>query len=207
MMQESGVGLILNKKEDYLGKIAYQVNQFDDNNYVACAYAWGLMPFYQSTKIKISGGYGFNYSNSSHSRFESVSSLTQLLSGTVSLNPIAGKYNPYFTPLSQQIHTLLFKCDFNTGKKIKWIASFGYGLYAQSNIPYVYIDQYAPGSYTLSSGSAPMTFTPIDASIKCKYTINPLTSLEIAYTYLKNNFYTSHTIGAKINWIITHGNQ
>ena len=166
LQHENGVNLYYNKDLKTMIKGGYQVNYFSDKNYVECWYAWGLFPFLKNNNWKLQAGYGFNYSNSNESRYESVKSLASVLSTYVNGDFIQGRYTPYFTPLNQQIHSVLFAGEYIVSPKFKLGTTINYGVYAQSKIPYLYLENTGIGSVDFASGSSSMTFHPYDFTLK-----------------------------------------
>lgn len=205
LQQETGVVLDYNKNEMILGKLGYQVNMFDDNNYVYAIYGWGLFPLYHSPVVTLSGGYGYNYSTSGEARFEPIQPITSWASVQY---PVTGMYNPYFTPLKQQIHSLLMKVSWTPDSKWGITASGSYGIYAESYIPYLYLENNgSTGLPVAVDGSTHMTFTPFDISLKGMFTTHSQQRLELGYGYIRNNFYTCHQVSVKYSVHLHHGKR
>ncbi len=180
---ESQVVFGFNYKDNWIGNAGYLRNGFDDNNAVHTIYIWGLKRIYKNKTIELKGGYGFNYSNSDETRF-----IPEDFQNTIW--QVEGEYNPYFTPLNQTIHSLLFTGIFKVTKRLSATAKVSYGVFANAQIPYLYYNRNTAGNLIVESGTSPMQFHPYDISVKFNLKQNSFIGYDFGYDYTINNFYT-----------------
>jgi len=192
--------LSFNNSKWGLAEIAYQNEQFDPEIKVNTFYAWGMLSVIGRKKIKWRLGYGYNYSNSNQSAFVSKITITDWLNAG-GIDPISGYYSPCFTPLSQQIHSLITQVVFKLRNNLEFSASASYGFYAKANIPYLFPDVDGTTLF-FNSSSSPMNFHPAEVMSKLIYKTNSKLNWHGSYHYLLNNFYTGHTFKLGFSYLL-----
>lgn len=114
------------------GKVGFDVIRFPDSNTLNRALLWFLTPLVRSTHVEISAGYGFNYQDTEENRFR----LDTELSGT---------YDPYYTPLNLQSHSLLALVILKPSALMTFRINGAFGIYATENSPFSTSSTSLPG--------------------------------------------------------------
>ena len=97
-------------KSGTLGEAAYQVNQYPDKNLINNAYVWFLGPVIKNEdfSLKLGGAYSFSTSTFTTYKVDSTPAPRQGGPPFLRKEPLfQGYYDPYFTPLHQNIVTFL----------------------------------------------------------------------------------------------------
>jgi tetratricopeptide (TPR) repeat protein len=180
--------------KDWLGKAAWETNKFPDNNKVSTGYFWGLAPVLRKENVLLQAGYGFTYANSDTNRFVQKPTSQPPVPGEVE-----GWYNPYFTPIDQQIHAVLAAAKFQFSNVVTLHVHAQYGVFAKNTTAWFYRN--APGNNApLLMGSIPVEYHPVSFSIAFAWKLNDRLVLHPGYDYNHLFFFTSHRVGVKINF-------
>ncbi len=107
VMTNTGTGYLqLDHPSGWLGETAYQLQRFPDSNSSTSAYVWILAPVVHSVPLDIRAGYSGAIQNSSESRFSLRHPLQPYLPGDARFD-LSGSYQPYYTPIDLQSHSLI----------------------------------------------------------------------------------------------------
>jgi hypothetical protein len=88
ILSDSGIAsLRLDDWVGWYGELSYRRREYSDDNAEDAAHAWLLVPVVRG-KVRLSGGYGGSYADSSRTRWDFI----------------AQRYTPYFSPLEQWRH-------------------------------------------------------------------------------------------------------
>lgn len=191
--------LAWNNQNSWNGKIISSYDQFTaDNNYVYNVGAWVFAPPVKLTKLQLRLGYAYGYASSKENTYSTVESLAKIVSDFNSGKPIEGRYQPYFTPTNQQTHSALLNVLYNPSKKIETGLNASIAFAGDLDNPYLYLDKNSANQLYINKGYSQLKFYPhkVDAFVLFKLTKKA--SLKANYTFFKNNFYTSHLIGASV---------
>lgn len=159
---------------------------FKDSNQIDNYYVWALSPGFGWEKWRFNLGYSYSYSNSNVNNFNSTKTLDEAKADYPS--EIEGVYAPYFTPIHQNIHTILATVSFNQNKKFEWKLKSSVGVYAYADIPYLFLDN-TDGKLFFNSGFDTQYLTPYEFELNAIYNINSNTSLNLKITTTENFFY------------------
>lgn len=189
-----------NDQNSWNGQATVEASTFPiDHNLIYTGYAWVFGPPVKFSVFQFRLGYGYNYSNSKKNRFVSEKSLSEIISNYVANEKIAGIYNPYYTPMDQQIHSFLLAI---TGHPLKWLdfsINANAGFYATTQAPYLYLDKDETNNTILKTGLATASFYPLTVQLQVLMKVSGRIHLQAEYTYMSTYFYTSHYAGIGLN--------
>jgi|GEM_PF-2046935 len=188
----------------FSGKVGYIYDQFMDDNNVQTAYLWALSPEIKASIFSFKLGYAFNYANALHSRYASTESVGEVISNYGKTTAIDGIYSPYFTPLNQQVHSLLANVSVKLSKKLSIAVSSNTGVYGTGDAPYLYLQQVGT-SLSFGSGASQTRFIPVKINGNINYNISKQLSLQFYYTYTKTFYYTSNAASVNLKYRFNHG--
>jgi len=180
--------------------IGYQGDFFEDQNKVQAYYAWALWPLIQSSRWKIRAGYGANYSHSEAGRFVSVLPVSELLKDTAANAYPAGYYYPYFTPVRQQIHSLLLNITYIPDEKWQFRLKVNAGLFALSKYPSLQFTSYQDATWLLQTNWQTNRFSTYDIRMNISYKINEALQMHAWYRYELNHYYTGNRAGIQLKY-------
>jgi len=189
-----------NDQNSWNGEAAVEAFTYPmDHNLTYSGYAWVFGPPVKFSIFQFRFGYGYNYSNSQQNRFISEKSLSEIISSYDASTKITGIYNPYYTPIDQQVHSFLLAI---TGHPLKWLdfsINANAGLYATTKAPYLYLDKDKTDNPILKTGFATTSFYPLTVQLQVLMKLSERIHLQAEYTYLSTYFYTSHYAGIGLN--------
>lgn len=189
----------------WIGKIHYQKSLFEDDNWVQTIAAWFLIPVIQSNVFQMSVGSALNFSDSKEVRFSENLPIKNQIGNTEIQSVIPGSYNPYFTPLNQQIAAGLAKMKIDFSSTFSLSFTGNYGFFARIDNPNMIYYGTPPGQGN-GQGNKPISeddiylvlidqeFTPIDFNASINWSISPKTTLITSYNYQETIFFHSHLL-------------
>jgi len=185
---------------NWQAQAAYLNSIYPDNNSVYAVYAWALAPIAVFPTGKFQLGYSISYNNSNSDRYVPVNSLSEIL--TNYNQPIAGVYDPYFTPNSLFTNSALAALSLNLSPKVNINLNGDIGYSTLSN-PYFFLNKNSAGSLVVEKGFSTVNFVPYDASFALNYQVNKSWLLNAKYTYRSTYFFNSNfvTIGIQKNFL------
>jgi hypothetical protein len=200
MMSKVSGSLVYESKSGWAGELSGGNSYFGTSDQALTkAYVWFITRPVKLSVFRLSLGYQFTYSNTSENNFSPIYALSDPRNYSTSVIP--GIYDPYFSPISQQIHSGLFILKILPGKRLNFQAKLNYALKATTDNPYLYVDHDNLGTLFFKTGTASYSYHP--------YSVNGILSLKISrtfeagasYTYMDQLFYKSTQIGfsLKIN--------
>lgn len=164
VMTNTGIGYLqLDHPSGWLGKAAYQLQRFQDSNSSTSAYVWILAPLVHSVPLDIRAGYSGAIQNSSESRF-SLSHPTQpYLPGDARFD-LSGSYQPYYTPIDLQSHSLIVALTARPGPTAAFTFGGSYAFRATESAPVLLaISTAVPVTTTVQRFSYSRHFNPWNA--------------------------------------------
>ncbi len=170
----------------------------DDDNAVNSLSAWILSAPFTQGSLKLSAGYGYSCGQSLHDRFQSVIPLEQSLGPSWSPDPIAGRYDPYFTPRDLSVHAALAVLDYRVGERFTFSSTLNYGIFAAASHPYLYLDRADDGSIFLARGFADTRFHPAEVRISALFRASARYSLHWEAVYAKTLYYSRMGSGLQL---------
>lgn len=189
----------------WIGKLQYERNLFEDNNWVQTIAAWFLIPVIQSNDFYLGIGSSLNFSDSKEIRFSENLPIKNQIGNTEIQSVIPGSYNPYFTPINQQIAGALAKLKWDITPALSFSLTGNFGFYAQIDNPNMVYFGTPPGQGN-GQGNRPISaddiylvlidqeFTPIDFNASIDWKISQKTSLITSYNYQKTIFFHSNLL-------------
>jgi hypothetical protein len=190
MYQLTTAAVVFNTSDKWLGQAGYQLQSFKDNNKISTAYGWLLSPLVHNKFFKIKGGYSFSFANSQLNSFTSAKPLPSISSAGNLGYPVAGIYDPYFSPQNQAVHFLLASVQFTLAKGISFSSRGSYGFHATMDNPYLFLATTTSNKYYLQKGYYKETYTPLELynSIQLQVAHNFIISANYEFSSLL--FYT-----------------
>ena len=189
MQTFSGVALNLNKGNNWLGRAAYQIEKFEDNNKIQTIYLWLLAPIITKNNFSLKCGYAFNHSNADINTFTSLKSLSSIIQTTPIGGAAQGYYNPYFTPKNQTIHSLLASMGITLSDKINFTSRLNIGVSASADNPGLTLNK-NQNTYSVDKTYTKQSYTPVDFQSELVIYLSGKTTLSGLYGYTKLLFYT-----------------
>ncbi|MGI8598263.1 MAG: tetratricopeptide repeat protein [Chitinophagaceae bacterium] len=196
------ISLNYNLKDKWLGKAAYELQQFDDNNRIHTTYLWMLLPLLHKGNFSFKGGYGYNYSTSLLNRFILKDSSTSNRNFPLSTKQTEGIYDPYFTPQNQIVHSILASVNIKTSDKFFISLRSSIGVSAKADAPSFTVKE-QNNQYSVHKSYSVLAYTPVEAVAEMIFLISPRFTIKSSYTYNSLFFYTSHSgvLGLKYSFI------
>jgi tetratricopeptide (TPR) repeat protein len=200
MMNHLSAGLNLNKSDKWLGKVAYEQQQFGKADRLETAYAWLMAPLVRARQLDIRVGYSFTYANSDKSTFTPVLPLSAIIATSAQGKPIEGVYNPYFSPLNQFINAGLLSVKVTPAPFLDLTAKANVGVYALAEVPYYELGN-APGNkVVLTQGRVQQPYTPYSLTGEMKIRCNKDLTLSSTIEYSSLLFYTNKLASAHLTY-------
>ncbi len=190
--------LDLSNGSSWLGQAAVGQRDHGDQNPILSVYAWAMSPAFKFSVFQFRAGYGFNYTDAKESRFRSDLPLNEIIDNWEEGIEIDGVYDPYFTPANQQVHAALAYLKIDVSNKINVELNGNVGLFAQAEIPFLYLDQ-TGNELELKRDFFTGKENTMDLSGKLEIGISENTWLTGGYRYENTFFYDAHsvTVGLK----------
>ena len=185
----------------WLGQAAVLGSMYAGNAYVYSGFAWVMAPIATFSFGQFMLGYSSSYSNSNVNSYSPQNSLSEILNNPN--QPIAGLYNPYFTPDNLFVNAALASLSLNVSTKvtINLNGDLGYGLI---NNPYLYLN--AAGN-SVVKGYQVESFTPADFTFAFNYHIDKTFLVSAKYIYRSTYFFSSNYVGIGIEKSFWHSKQ
>lgn len=192
MINQFSLNFTAGKTESWNGMAGARYQFFPDDNYVNAFYAWFLSRPINLSGFKLSVGYAFNYMDSKEDRFEPKTGgvMPNGNNGNNQSTEVDGIYVPYFTPHNQYANSVLVNFNFHVTTHAAFYGHASVGVYSKT---------YAPGFSLSNNGALEKTFayqnyTPLDMGLSFQMDISRKTTMNIAYSYLKTYYYSSHNV-------------
>ncbi|MBX7108986.1 MAG: hypothetical protein K1X61_10095 [Chitinophagales bacterium] len=184
-----------NDQQSWNGSAGIDAGIFPDDNSVSSVYGWLFCPPVRLAAVELRAGYAFNFSNSRESRFAPGETYEEFLNHYATDSTVKGVYDPYFTPLNQQIHAALLSFISHPSASFSAGLNLQLGIFAHADAPYLYLQSTDTGT-ELTTGYAKNTrYTPLEVSASCTYQASDKIALGASYLYRHTFFYNSQYAG------------
>jgi tetratricopeptide (TPR) repeat protein len=190
MQTFSGAAVNFNKGNKWLGRAAYQLEKFEDDNKIQTIYLWLLAPIINKKNFSLKAGYAFNHSNADINKFASLKPLSNVVQTTAAGGMVEGYYNPYFTPNNQTIHSLLASLGIELSDKINFTSRLNIGVSASADNPDLILNKNQGNIYSINKVYVKQSYTPIDFQNELAIHLSSRLILTGLYGYTKLLFYT-----------------
>ena len=182
----------------WTGQAGYTLQQYPDENRIHTTFLWALAPVVRSAAGEVKLGYGFNYQDAEQSRFDSAPVST--------LDPLFGRYEPYYTPQNLQAHSATGAARVQLGRAMTLRANGAYSVYATEDAPVLFrAGQGGPGSPVVQTAYYRRTIHPWNLRAALATTL-PGGLVATAYgEHLRTAFYAS--TGAGMDLMYRFGRQ
>ena len=199
----SDLGLDFNRKNRWLGRAAYQHQNFADTNSVSTVYAWLLAPVFIKKNVSIKAGYGYSNSDAKENNFR-----PKQINGTPTLGDrIEGIYDPYFTPFDQTTHSLLASVNYSFTKKVSLASNMSFGLAASAYQPYHVLEGNNLGQLFINKAYSIYNYNPVEFSTDLKAIVSRSCSINFIYQYNSLIFFKSHFVNLQIKYLFLNAKQ
>ncbi|MDQ3556684.1 MAG: hypothetical protein M3409_07885, partial [Gemmatimonadota bacterium] len=143
VMTETGTALLTwSDPRGWSGEAAASVQRYADGNRVRSSYAWFLAPVIRAPSGGVEIGYGVSVQDADQLRYALP---TRSSDGTL----IPARFDPYFTPIATQAHSLTAAAGWKGGRAALR-AGGAYGFYAREDAPFAIVGSPQPGLVTRS---------------------------------------------------------
>jgi len=190
--------------KNWNGKANAGVQNYMDANTVQSAYAWVMCPSVVLNKLNIRLGYSYSFNNTQSLRYTSALPLNTVLSEWTSQSSIKGIYNPYFTPIHQQINALIGSVSYSASKSLQFLVKGNIGFNASAQAPYIYLQKNGSGETDFDTGLAYKKYTPFQINASATWVVSPRLTLETSYTYTRAFFFDSQLIDVGLTYRFIH---
>jgi tetratricopeptide (TPR) repeat protein len=135
VMTNTGVAYAhLDNPRGWLGEAAYQYRRFPDANSSTGGYVWLLAPVVHSPELSVRAGYAGSVQTSASSRFSLTNSNQPFLPGNEQFD-LTGSYQPYYTPIDLQSHSVLAAVELDPDPIVTFNANASYAVHATESHP------------------------------------------------------------------------
>ena len=171
-------------RRGWIGKAAFDVLRYPDDNSTSTAYAWAMAPLVRTAGATLQAGYSASYQNALQLRFvrNSVDS--------------GGHYDPYYTPQNLFVNSVIGAFTASGANGLVARLGGSYGFHAREDAPTFAI---APsGSMVL--GSFNRSFHPWSARASLEKTMTPRSVLSAHIDHSKTAFYHVTNAVIELTW-------
>lgn len=162
----------------WLGETAYRLERFPDSNNLTSAYAWLLAPLVHSSQLNLGLGYAGSLQNSSESRFALAHPTQPFPPGDPRFD-LEGRYQPYYTPIDIQSHSVIGAVSAHPSPATTFNAGGSYAFYATESAPvFMPVSTTAPAAVSVQRLSFTRHFNPWTAH--ASFTANA--TADVAFT-------------------------
>ena len=190
MQTFSGIAINFNQSNNWLGRAAYQIENFKDDNKIQTAYLWLLAPLVSRDKFSIKAGYGFNYANADVNNFVPATSLSTTIQNTAVGASVKGIYEPYFTPSNQISHSVLASLSFAFSPKVNFNTRVNIAFSATADNPYLILNKSQNNVFSIDKSYGKFAYTPVDFQNELSVKLSGKLLLSGTYGYSRFLFYT-----------------
>lgn len=164
VMTNTAIGYLrLDHPTGWLGEMAYQLQRFPDSNNSTSAYLWIVAPVVHSAPLDLRVGYSGAMQNSSESRFSLAHPTQPYLPGDARFD-LSGSYQPYYTPIDLQSHSVISAMTARLSPAATFNAGGSYAFRATESSPVLLaISTTAPVTTTVQRFSYTRHFNPWNA--------------------------------------------
>jgi tetratricopeptide (TPR) repeat protein len=198
MYQVAELGLGFDRKSRWLGRAAYQHQDFKDGNNAYTAYLWLLAPVIHKNDFSFKTGYAFSYADAKQNTFKPKNSqpIPPVLN-----TEIEGIYDPYFTPAEQSIHSLLVSLQIPFSKFARFSSNLNIGVAAHASQPSLFVDKNGMGPFFINKKFEPYSYTPVEFSGELQFTLSRNFYINGNYMYQSLIFFKSHTVSIQLKYL------
>jgi tetratricopeptide (TPR) repeat protein len=201
MQQFAYANLRYNKADKWMAQASYENQHFDDGNNVTTAYAWFLVPVVQMPKWRLSAGYSIVFADADSNTFRTKKMLPEIVATGY---PIAGIYDPYFTPTNQLTHSLLASSLLTISQSVVWELKANGAFAGRADNPYFYLTK-TGNQYKLNRSFYQQSYHPFELYTALNWTTKQQSKLCIYYQYSSLLFYIRHMAGVRYKIPLRHG--
>lgn len=189
---------------NFSGRLWIQNSSFQDDNSVNAFGAWFLYPVLKLPLVRLEFGYAYTHGDSKEVRFGPNLPIQGRVNNTDVGTIILGSYQPYFTPINQQIHGLMGKFTFTPSASIKLDASANLGVKAMIDNPnMIYYGTGNPAANRpivendLFLILSPLSYTPWDLAFNFEWELSDYSILRFSFVHQTTVFFNSNSLNLK----------
>jgi hypothetical protein len=192
VMTNTGIAYAhLDDPRGWLGETAYQLQHYQDSNTLTSAYVWLLAPLVHSPTLSVRAGYSGSLQNSSESRFSLAHPRQPYLPGDSRFD-LSGSYQPYYTPIDLQSHSVIGAINVHFSRAVTFNANGSYAFHATETAPaLLVITTTSPALSTVQRLSYTRIFNPWNAHASLELEPSDGLSLVANGEVLRTGFYSA----------------
>jgi tetratricopeptide (TPR) repeat protein len=203
MQQFTYAALRYNKDDKWMAQAQYENQRFDDGNNVKTVYAWFMLPVVQTPKWRLSTGYSIVYADADSNTFRPKKPLSEIVATGP---PIAGIYDPYFTPTNQLTHSILAASTLSLSNAVVWELRASGTFAGRADNPYFYLTRNG-NQFQLSRSFYQQSYLPYEVYTAINWTTAQHSKLSIYYQFSSLLFYIRHIAGVSFKIPLRHGGK
>ena len=204
MQQHSVVAIHFNKNKKWLGKAAFELVGFDDNNKIKTFYVWSLLPLFDNKNVSLKAGYAFNYSNADDNVFTPTQSISAIVASTAPGSQVAGYYNPYFSPCKQTVHSMLAYAGLRFSKNVQFTSRASIGFAANALQPTLTFTKNQANNFSVEKTYANQKYTPLEFNNEISISLSDRFTTAIMHEYGSLLFYTVNRGSIHLKYAFLH---
>lgn len=195
-----GAALVIKDLAKFTGKLQLQQQIYNDNNKINSISGWVLTPSLGKKNIQAKVGYSFDNTNSQTDNFRSVKSLNEVIQNYASSEVIAGVFDPYFTPNSQNIQNALLWLLIKPFKFVEINFTGSYALSATFENPVLFLNKNNVNQTVFDKDFIKTNYKPANYRASITYDEHKSFSSALNYEYFKSAYYTANTFMLSLNF-------
>ncbi|WP_029038170.1 tetratricopeptide repeat protein [Salinimicrobium xinjiangense] len=199
MHQLSSVALSFNNPQSIVGKLAYERQDFPDDNIIHTSYLYLLKSVLRSGSFRLDLGYSFNYAHSVKNSFQPVEESFSG-QGLISSKNISGIYDPYFSPQNQMVNSALASIHINPTDAFEIKMRANYGFYAKAEQPFFSSAQTPGNRMATGNNFYEEQYTPVEFFAGIALKVSPQMQLRADYQFSNLLFYELHNLGFSVSY-------
>lgn len=200
MQQVSGIGIRFNKSDSWMGKVAYEIQQFADGNAIHTGYGWLLMPVINQKIFTLRSGYSFSYANSEMNTFRPVKVSDGVNYLFNSDNQVEGIYDPYFSPRNQMVHALLTSMKMLVSRNLEFSSRVSVGVFAKADNPFLYLGKGMGNELSIHKEYSEMSYLPVELQSDIRLNLSRRISISGEYVFNSLFFYKNQQARVHLNY-------
>jgi tetratricopeptide (TPR) repeat protein len=164
----------------------YRTRGFPDGNRVLSASAWFLFPLLRVPRLTFRAGYAFRYEDARESRFRTVDGAAPIEEE----GPIAGVYDPHYTPERLRVHDVIGSLGTRWGRALRFQANFAWGIDAREDAPFLSAElDEDTGATVVRRGFYDRRFHPWEIGASLTVDLAPSTAVRLSGRHSRTAFY------------------
>jgi hypothetical protein len=184
----------------WMGEAVGRRETYPDDNHVSTGFGWVLAPLVSRDGGTLHAGYGFTASSADNSRFVPRGDVSVVpLPPGQGLQPVAGEYNPYYTPRNLRVHSALVRVGLRGADRWSLEANGRYAISAHDDAPML-VALASPPNTIVSRLFFRRSFTPWNARGSLDWAASPAVRVGLAVEHGREAFYSFTSARAQLTY-------